>query len=366
MRSSGGKDSIFSISTVSVKDNVKEIRSKRAPLKLGDVVFDWSRTYVMGVINITPDSFSDGGSFVHFEGDSFAVEQGNGSKGKGATGGLNKWNTSTRGPIECSKASAGGVAVPNVKKAVECGLSMIEAGADILDIGGESTRPGSDPVSEEEEKKRVIPVIRGLLEAVPGHKSVNNIPPLSIDTYKSGVAQSAIEAGASLINDVSGLTLDAKLAYVAAETGVPIVLGHIRGTPKNMQKKVGYKDLIQDVSAELELSMKKAMEAGVEFEKIILDPGIGFGKSPDNNLELILESGNLGKTLGRPVLVGASRKSFIGRFTGAPVHDRLPGSIAAGVMAAFHGAQILRVHDVKETRQAVRMVDAFKKFKRVQ
>ncbi len=303
-------------------------------MKVGGRILDWSRTYVMGIINVTPDSFSDGGRF--FSSHSEKVQANGGKRPTTAT--------------------------PDVEKAVAEGVRMVEAGVDFLDVGGESTRPGSDPVSVEEEKRRVIPVIRGLVDAMSSMKSA---VPISIDTYKSEVARSALEAGASMINDVSGLKLDPELARTAAAAEAPLVLGHIRGTPKTMQKNVVYKDLQAEVEEELERSMETALSAGVDPGNIILDPGIGFGKTPENNLELILCSGRLRGILGRPILVGPSRKSFIGHFTTATVGDRLPGSLAASVLAAFHGADVVRVHDVSETMQAVGLTDAFKRSARI-
>lgn len=303
-------------------------------MRVGARVLDWSRTYVMGIINVTPDSFSDGGLFFS---DSMEIS----APMAGTQIGSKREST-----------------LPDFEKAIRCGMAMVEAGVDILDIGGESTRPGSDPVSVEEEKRRVIPVIRGLVDAMSALKSA---VPISIDTYKSQIARAALEAGASMINDVSGLTMDPELADVAAAAHVPIVLGHIRGTPKTMQKKVFYKDLQAEVEGELKCSIEKGVKAGVDPNTIIVDPGIGFGKTPENNLELILQSGGLRSAISRPVLVGASRKSFIGHFTEASVRQRLSGSLTACVVAVLNGADIVRVHDVGETIQAVRLTDAFKK-----
>ena len=261
----------------------------------------------MGVLNVTPDSFSDGGEYL-----------------------------------------APDSAVAHAER-------LAQDGAHILDIGGESTRPGSDPVSLEEEVLRVVPVIQGIV----GRGNTN--VPISIDTYKSGVASAAIKAGAQIINDVSGATLDPEILKVAAETGAPIILGHIRGTPKDMQNKVNYQHCTKEVLAELAQTVARAQKAGVDRHRIVIDPGVGFGKTYENNLQLLLEAGRFRDELELPVLVGASRKSFIGHYTGASPRERLPGSLVAAALSVYHGADVVRAHDVSETVQALKLVHAFQR-----
>ncbi len=261
----------------------------------------------MGILNVTPDSFSDGGRYLGRD------------------------------------------------EAVRRALQMAEEGADIIDIGGESSRPGAEPVSEEEETRRVVGVIEQIRKRID--------TPLSIDTYKSGVAQRAVESGAAMINDISALSFDPGMAELAARLSVPVVLMHIKGTPRDMQKDPRYTDLIGEIKGFLGRAIKRATEAGVDPRQIIIDPGIGFGKSAEDNLTLI---GHLPDffELGCPVLIGASRKSFIGAVTGRPVDDRLWGSIGAAAAAALLGAHIVRVHDVAETRDALTVVDAIKRHDR--
>ena len=256
----------------------------------------------MGILNVTPDSFSDGGEF--FDRD----------------------------------------------KAVRRAHEMVEQGADIIDIGGQSTRPGSVPVSLEEEIRRTVPVI----EAIAGDIPV----PVSIDTYQAGVARRAIKAGASIINDISGLRFDPEMARVAAGAGVPVVLMHIRGTPGDMQKDPVYEALIPEVLDYLRGSIRIAKGAGLD--KIIIDPGIGFGKTFDHNLELIASLGEFAK-MGYPVLVGPSRKAFIGAILGGVPEDmRLEGTAAAVTACVLNGANIVRVHDVLEMAGVVAVADAIK------
>jgi len=257
---------------------------------------------VMGILNVTPDSFSDGGSYL------------------------------------------------DPSKAVERGLEMAEQGADIIDVGGESTRPGAEPVTEEEEIKRVMPVVESLARKLK--------VPVSIDTCKSAVARAAIEAGASIVNDISGLGFDPGLAKTAAEAKAGLVLMHIQGSPRDMQVNPCYTDVVSEVAQDLAKSMKLAVGSGVEKERIALDPGIGFGKDLEHNLKLLNNLKTLA-ALGRPVVVGASRKSFIGKLgCGDSPKGRLPGSLAAAVAAAANGASVLRVHDVAETRQALKVAVA--------
>lgn len=255
-----------------------------------------NRIIVMGVVNTTPDSFSDGGQYF------------------------------------------------DTDRAVEHALQLAEDGADIIDIGGESTRPGAVPVDIDEEIRRVVPVI----ERVVSHVEV----PLSVDTRKELVARAALTAGASAVNDISGLTFDAQIAMLVAEFDAGLILMHMRGEPATMQLDTEYDDLMGDIKRFLKNAVAKAEAAGVDPEKIMIDPGIGFGKDLAGNLEIINSIDCLTK-LGKPVLIGASRKSFLGRITGADPSQRIYGSIAAAVTAVIHGAAAVRVHDVKETRQAV-------------
>jgi dihydropteroate synthase len=260
-----------------------------------------ARTHIMGVLNVTPDSFSDGGKF--FKSDD----------------------------------------------AVRQGMKMIEEGADMIDVGGESTRPGSNPLPTEEELSRVIPVIEAL--------SKKTDVPVSIDTYKAEVARRGLDAGAQMINDISALRFDPKMKEVASEYKVPIVLMHIKGTPKEMQKDPSYEDVIAEIKEYLRQSIKIAQDAGIAREKIIIDPGIGFGKRLRDNLN-ILKNLKEFSILGCPILIGCSRKSFIGRVLDLPVEERSEGSLAALAVAVMNGANIVRVHDVKESKRAVSLIDA--------
>ena len=261
------------------------------------------RTLLMGIINVTPDSFYDGG-----------------------------------------RSLDGGRAIAN-------GLALIEEGADIIDIGGESTRPGARPVPEQEELERVLPVIRGL-------RSVTKVP-ISIDTYKASVAQEALHEGADIVNDVSALRFDAEMAALAAAEKVPVVLMHMLGTPRTMQSEPRYDDVLREVIEFLAERIQFATQAGIERQNIIVDPGIGFGKTLDHNLAL-LRGLPAFAPLGQPLMVGASRKAFIGRILGTEADQRLEGSLAAAVAAVMGGADIVRVHDVKETRRAIRVADAIR------
>jgi len=259
----------------------------------------------MGILNVTPDSFSDGG--VHFD-----------------------------------KAAA-----------IDSAFQMIEDGADVIDIGGESTRPGADPVPLDEELRRVIPVIEALSSKV-------NIP-LSIDTYKAEVARNALAAGASIVNDISGLRFDPDMPEVVADHEVPVVVMHIKGTPRDMQVDPVYDALIPEIMGYLRESIELAEKAGVNRDMIIIDPGIGFGKTFSHNLEII---NNLDRftTLGTPLLVGPSRKAFIGRILGdAPAGERVEGTAAAVAVSIMKGADIVRVHDVKEMAKAAKVADAIKR-----
>jgi dihydropteroate synthase len=254
------------------------------------------RPAVMGVLNVTPDSFSDGGSFLE----------------------------------------------PDA--AVAHGRLLASEGADLIDVGGESTRPGSEPVSLEEELRRVVPVIERLAAAVE--------TPISIDTRKASVARAALAAGATFVNDVSALRGDPDMAAVVADSGADVCLMHMQGEPETMQDDPRYDDVVSDVKDFLEERLAFAIGEGVTPERIWLDPGIGFGKTLDHNLELLRRLGELA-AIGQPVVVGASRKRLIGTLTGRPEGDRLAGSLAAAVLACERGAAMVRVHDVAATREAL-------------
>lgn len=259
-------------------------------------------TYVMAVLNVTPDSFSDGGQFAALD------------------------------------------------AAVAHAEALIAAGADILDVGGESTRPGAEVVGVDEELSRVIPVIRAVRER-------SDIP-ISIDTTKAAVAREALKAGASMVNDISGLTFDEGLAPVIAETGAACCLMHIRQTPRTMQLNPTYDDVVQEVVDSLRAAIGRAMAAGVAHDRLIVDPGIGFGKTAGHNLFLMRRLGDL-RVLGCPVLVGPSRKSFLGHVTRrAAPSDRLAGTLAAVSFAALMGVDVVRVHDVAEARDAIAVTRA--------
>ena len=267
--------------------------------RTGEIVFD--RTRVMGVLNVTPDSFSDGGRFF----DSVA--------------------------------------------AVRRGLEMAEQGADIIDIGGESTRPGSDPVPAEEEWRRVSPVVREL--------AANLTIPISIDTRKPDIARKAIRAGASIVNDVTALQ-DPEMVPVVASSRVGVVLMHLRGEPKTMQDRPSYSDVVPEVREFLEERVRTAASRGIALEAIAVDPGIGFGKDLNHNLALLRHLDALA-LLGQPIVVGVSRKSFLKRLgAGDEAVDRLAGSVAAATLAVAHGAHVIRAHDVLETVRAMRVADA--------
>ena len=258
---------------------------------------DLSRPHIMGIVNVTPDSFSDGGAHAATD------------------------------------------------TAIAHALELESAGATILDIGGESTRPGSDPVPLDEERARVLPVIEGLAGQCEAR--------ISVDTRKAVLMREAVEAGAEIINDVSALTHDPDAIETVAELGVPVVLMHALGDPKTMQDDPQYEDVLLDVFDYLEARIEACLRGGIPKERLIVDPGIGFGKTLTHNLEL-LRSAALFHGLGVPLLIGASRKRFIGTLTGVEVaQDRLAGSLAAALAAVSQGAQIVRVHDVAQTRQAL-------------
>lgn len=230
---------------------------------------------------------------------------------------------------------------------------MASEGADLVDVGGESTRPGSDPVSGDEEIRRVVPVVRALKGRAPAI-------PLSIDTTKAAVAEAAIEAGASLINDTSGLQDDPGIAGVAARSGAGLLLMHRKGPPKTMQEAPVYDDVVREIRAFLTLQAERAQRAGVPPEALLVDPGIGFGKTLEHNLEILRRLPELA-SLGFPVVVGPSRKSFLGKILDRPPEGRLEGTLAACVSAALAGAAMVRVHDVAPVRRALAIADAIRK-----
>ncbi|MDB4968357.1 MAG: dihydropteroate synthase [Myxococcales bacterium] len=268
-------------------------------LALRRATFDWSRTYVMGVVNVTPDSFSDGGACF------------------------------------------------DEVSAVARGRRLFAEGADLVDVGGESTRPGAEPVSASEEAARVVPVVRALAE----------LGAVSIDTYKAEVAALALAAGAEVVNDISGGTLDPALFGVVAQHGAAVIIGHLRGTPKDMQAHARYDDVVREVVAELRLRVAAALAAGVARGRILVDPGLGFAKTAEHNLELLARLGELG-ALGFPIVVGASRKAFVGKLTGRETAAREWGTAGANAAAVLHGANVLRVHDVLAQRDAIAVADA--------
>lgn len=288
---------------------------KSPTLQIGSFTFDWgSRTYVMGILNVTPDSFSGDGIIAKGDAVDFAVKQ---------------------------------------------AADFLDNGADILDVGGESTRPGSAPVNAEEEMERVIPVIEAL------HKKFPNAI-ISIDTYKASVAEAAIRAGAQIVNDVWGFRADSEIASVAAKYKTPVILMHNRSNPASVEvrEKLGgtylgaeYADLLEDVKRELLVSVEIAKNAGVGENVILLDPGIGFGKTREHNLELINRLGEV-RSLGYPILLGTSRKSFIGFTLDLPPDQRIEGTAATVAVGITRGADIIRVHDVKEMARTAKMTDA--------
>ena len=237
-------------------------------------------------------------------------------------------------------------------RAVEHGIKMAEEGADILDIGGESTRPFSERISAQEEIDRVVPVIEVLSKEVD--------VPISVDTYKSQVATYALDAGASMINDISALRFDASLGTLAAERSVPVILMHMKGTPENMQKNPVYDNVVEEIREFLDDAVRRAVSSGIAEEMVIVDPGIGFGKTFDHNL-VILRDLKRFQSLNRPILIGTSNKSFIGHVLDRPVDQRAVGTMATVAVAVLNGAHIVRVHNVAMAVDTVRMVDAIKR-----
>jgi dihydropteroate synthase len=253
----------------------------------------------MGVVNVTPDSFSDGGLYL------------------------------------------------DADAAISHGRELVGHGAGILDVGGESTRPGAEAVSVEEELDRVVPVIRGLADRGT----------VSVDTSKLAVAEAALDSGASIVNDVTALRNDPEIGALCADRSAGLILMHMQGDPRSMQANPTYDDVVDDVKAFLAERVAFAIDSGVAEEKVWLDPGIGFGKTLEHNLELLRRLGEL-RELGRPLVIGTSRKSFLGKIDGSEVGDRIGGTIASTVLAAAEGADVLRVHDVAETAQAMKMAAA--------
>ena len=269
-------------------------------LKLQGYEINWQEPVIMAVVNVTPDSFFDGGEHDTFE------------------------------------------------RAVDFAVKSAKAGAHILDVGGESTRPGSLPVSYEEEIKRTLPVVEELA-------SRNYL--VSIDTMKHQVAEAALTVGAGIVNDVSGGVFDPDIFNVTADYGAAIVLVHMRNMPQNMQKNINFKDVLKEVTEELQKSVEKALKVGIPKHKIIIDPGIGFGKTAEQSVLLMSKAGEISKNLGFPVLVGPSNKSFIGKLTGASVENRLSGTAISCVLAWLSGSHIFRVHQVAEIKQAFTIAD---------
>lgn len=246
-----------------------------------------------------------------------------------------------------------GSRVGSVENAVNIAMKMIEDGADILDIGGESTRPGSDPVSEEQEINRVVPVIEGI-------RKKNKDALISVDTYRAKTAEEAIKAGADIINDISAMTFDDNMAEVAVKYDTPVILMHIKGTPKNMQKDPHYNDVIGEVKDFFKERIDYAISKGIKREKLILDPGIGFGKNFDHNIELIKKIDSFYE-FNMPILLAVSRKTFIGLALGnIPVEERLEGTIAVSCFAAMKNVDMIRVHDVLENKKAIKMIEVLK------
>ncbi len=269
-----------------------------SPLKLGSRVFDWSDCpYFVGILNVTPDSFSDGGKYFNLES-----------------------------------------ALKRVKE-------LLEEGADIIDVGGESTRPFSDPVPEDEELKRVIPVIKAIKTDFP--EAI-----ISVDTYKSKVAEEALKAGADIVNDISALRFDSKMIEVVKEFNCPVIIMHMKGNPKTMQINPSYTDVVSEIKEFLKERIEFLVKKGVSFENIIVDPGIGFGKTFEHNIQ-ILQNLDSFKELNRPILIGHSRKSFIGEIVKKPPYQRDGGTVGVSLFACLKGAHFLRVHKVDINKDAV-------------
>ncbi len=303
MSASGGAEATPSVALPEGSD--LGLPGRPAPLAIGPRTFDWGeRTFVMGILNVTPDSFSGDGLLA--------------------------------GP-------AGEASADPVERAVGIGRAMVEAGADILDVGGESSRPGHETVDVAEETRRVVPVIAALRDSLPGVA-------LSVDTTKPAVAEAALAAGAHLINDVWGVARDDALVRVAATAGVPLVLMHNRA-------QASYTNLLAEVLADLQAAIDRATRAGMAWDRIIVDPGIGFGKTVEHNLALLRDLGSL-RVLGRPVLLGTSRKSTLGKVLDLPADERLEATLATTALGIAAGVDIVRVHDVLPNVRVARMSDA--------
>ncbi|MCB9557687.1 MAG: dihydropteroate synthase [Deltaproteobacteria bacterium] len=273
----------------------------RAPLQIAGQAWKYDRCYVFGVVNVTPDSFSDGGKY------------------------------------------------GSAERAIAHGKRLIASGADALDIGGESTRPGAEPVDAAQELQRVLPVIAGLRDCGV---------PLSVDTYKSEVARVAIAEGATIINDISGFGMDGKMPAVVAETGALVIIGHLRGQPQTMQQSISFVDVVAEVIDELRASIRQAIDAGVTASQIWVDPCLGFGKTAEQTLQLLAATDYLREALGYPLMIGPSRKSFIGQLTDKPAEERLMGTAGAVAAAATLGADAVRLHDVAEVADALKVAQA--------
>lgn len=271
--------------------------------EIGGKLYDGKRPLLMGILNVTPDSFSDGGKYRAFE------------------------------------------------RAVAHGLELAEEGADILDIGGESTRPGSEPVSGEEELARVIPVVKELARKIA--------IPISVDTTRAETAEKALESGASIINDISALRFDPRMVGVVESSGCSVVLMHMTGTPRNMQDSPQYEDVVGEVLEFLRERVSFSLAAGIPRKRILIDPGIGFGKTLEHNIALLRNIGRFHET-GCPVLVGASRKGMIGKLTGAPVEERDWGTAAITSWCVTQGVEVQRVHAVKAMRQVCDVTTALR------
>lgn len=285
-----------------VRAALEDYDRRRFPLTLGSRQLELGdRTFIMGIVNVSPDSFYDGGR--HFS-------------------------------TEC---------------AVEHGLRLAQEGADLLDVGGESSRPGAEPVPLEEEKARVLPVIEELAARCD--------VPVSVDTYKADVAKAALEAGAVMVNDISGLRFDSRMAGVVAGAGAAVIVMHMQGEPGTMQDSPEYGNVMGEIVEEIGVMVEKAIEGGVGRDRILVDPGIGFGKKLEHNLHLLRHLSEL-RVFGRPIVVGPSRKAFIGAVSDLPPEERLEGTIAAVCHCVAAGAEVVRVHDVKAVRRAVQVADA--------
>ncbi|MDH7509344.1 MAG: dihydropteroate synthase [Methanomassiliicoccales archaeon] len=282
-------------------DALKNYRSlSTEPIKLSNQSLKFDKTLVMGILNVTPDSFFDGGAYFSRE------------------------------------------------SAIKRVFQMVDEGADIIDIGGESTRPFSTPIPETVERERVIPILEEVIPSID--------IPISIDTRKPSIAREAVEIGAEIVNDVSGLR-DREMMRTVSELDVPVIIMHMLGDPQTMQLNIAYEDVVGDILMFLARQIREAEENGISRDKIIIDPGIGFGKEVHHNLDILRRLREF-RSLGRPLLVGASRKTFIGKVLDLPKEERLEGSLASAAVSVINGADIVRVHDVKETVRVCRLIDA--------